>query len=246
MTTQKRDWVRIIGITGATLLAAGAITTGGLFAANATGLITLPQPQHGMHMGQQGGDGMMGGDMGGGRGGDHGGRGGRGGDKGGRGGDQGGRGGDQGWGGDMMPNGGMGGMGMIGESGVTRFDGTQISPEEQTLVRAIDMLQHEQALATALAPTSPAAKAIAATRTSEITALTAWVKEWYPSATIPTAPSASGTLADLRQMIGKHSVQIDHVSTGATFSHSELQQWLKDAVLRRATESTTLFDAQSS
>ncbi len=242
MTTQKRDWVRIIGITGATLLAAGAITTGGLFAANATGLITLPQPQRGMHMDQNGG-GMMDDDMGGGRGG-HGGRGGRGGH--GNHDGMGGRGGDQGWGGDMMPNGGMGGMGMMDGSGVTRFDGTQISPEEQTLVRAIDMLQHEQALATALANTSPAAKAIAATRATEITALTAWVKAWYPSATIPAAPSASGTLDDLRQMIGKHSLQMDNVSTGATFTHSELQQWLKDAVLRRATESTTLFDVQSS
>jgi hypothetical protein len=41
MTTTKRDWIRTIGITGATLITLGALTMGGLYAANATGVITL-------------------------------------------------------------------------------------------------------------------------------------------------------------------------------------------------------------
>lgn len=224
MTTTQRDWIRIAGITGATLLIAGALVSGGLFAANATGLITLPQPRHdraGM-MDQNDGHG----------------RGGRG--------ERGGRGGmmdDQGWGGQMMPN---GGMGMMDGNAMERFDGTQISPEEQTLLHTIVMLQQEQALANALANTSPAAKAIATARTSELATLTAWAKEWYPSAVLPATPSASGTIDDLRQLVAHHTLMLDKSTTNATFTHADLQTWLTDALKRRATESTTLFDVQSS
>lgn len=241
MTTKKRDWIRTAGITGATLLVAGALVTGGMFAANATGVITLPQHNRGGMMGGQfdgqGRGGMMDRD---GRG-DRGGRGGRG-DHDDRGGMMG-LGGEQRWGGQMMPN---GGMSMLDGNGVQRFDGTQISPEEQTLLHTVVMLQQEQALATALADTSPAAKAIAAARTSELTTLTAWIKAWYPTATVPTAPSASGTLDDLRQLVAHHTLLLDKVTTNATFTHTELQKWLTDALKRRATESTTLFDGQSS
>ena len=56
-TSTKRDWVRIIGITGATLVVAGAVTIGGLWAATATGLIEAPTRM--AMMGGRGG--MMGG-----------------------------------------------------------------------------------------------------------------------------------------------------------------------------------------
>jgi hypothetical protein len=59
-TSTKRDWVRIIGITGATLVVAGAVTMGGLWAATATGLIDAPT-----RMGMMGGRGGMMGEHGG-------------------------------------------------------------------------------------------------------------------------------------------------------------------------------------
>ena len=37
MTTTKRDWIRTIGITGATLITLGALTMGSLFAATPLG-----------------------------------------------------------------------------------------------------------------------------------------------------------------------------------------------------------------
>ena len=57
-TTTKRDWVRIIGITGASLVVAGAVTMGSLWAATAAGLIETPTT----HMGMMGGRGGMMGD----------------------------------------------------------------------------------------------------------------------------------------------------------------------------------------
>ncbi|MFZ9858610.1 MAG: hypothetical protein ACO3F2_09820, partial [Roseiflexaceae bacterium] len=56
-TSTKRNWVRIIGITGATLVVAGAVTLGGLWAATTTGLIEAPT-----RMGMMGGRGGMMGD----------------------------------------------------------------------------------------------------------------------------------------------------------------------------------------
>ena len=226
MTTQHRNWVRIIGITGAVLVVASALTLGGLFLANATGVITLPQSSRGMHMDVT--NGMIGG-MFGGRGGhegrtrDHGGKHGR--------------------GGDMMPS---GGMGMLDGMGGMQFGGIQVSPEAKSLIHTIEVLQYEQALATALADTSPAAKAIAATRVSEIATLTAWATEWYPDGTVPTAPSASGTIADLRQLVTHNTLRIDKAATKVTFTHAELQQWLMDSLPRRATESATLIEGQTS
>ncbi|MFM7679626.1 MAG: hypothetical protein ACKO83_12325 [Roseiflexaceae bacterium] len=211
MTTRNRDWVRIIGITGAVLLVVGALTMGGMFVANATGLITLPQPMRGMHGKNGMNDGMF---AGGGKRHDHG--------------DMHGR------GNEMMPFDGM-------QSG-----GAQVAPEADVLLHTIAMLQHEQALATALAGASPAAKAIAATRATEIATLTAWANEWYPDATVPTSPSASGTVTDLRQLLTHHTLRIDQAGTNVTYTHAELQQWLIDALKRRATESTTLVDVQTS
>lgn len=212
MTTRNRDWVRMIGIAGVVLLVVGAITMGGLFVANASGLVTLPQPMRGKH-----GKSDMNGGMFAGRGGkrhDHG--------------DMHGR------GNNMMPFGGM------------NFGGTQVAPEADVLLHTIAMLQREQALATALADASPAAKAIATTRATEIATLTAWANQWYPDATVPASPSANGTITDLRQMLTKHTLRIDQAGSDVTFTHAELQQWLLDALQRRATESTTLVDVQTS
>jgi hypothetical protein len=68
MTTVRRDWVRIIGLTGAALMVAGAVTLGGLTIGRATGLIDaslFPKMRgNGMMHGRghmDGGAGMMGG-----------------------------------------------------------------------------------------------------------------------------------------------------------------------------------------
>jgi hypothetical protein len=212
MTTRNRDWVRIIGIAGVVLLVIGALTMGGLFVANATGLITLPQPMRGMHGKHGMNDGMFAG----------------------RGGNRHNHGDMHGRGNSMMPFDGM------------KFGGTQVAPEANVLLHTIAMLQREQALATALADASPAANAIAATRATEIATLTAWANQWYPDATVPSSPSANGTITDLRQLLTKHTLHIDQAGTDVTFTHAELQQWLLDALKRRATESSTLVDVQTS
>ena len=59
MTTPRRDWVRIIGLTGATLMVAGAVTLGGLGIGRATGLIDASQFPQGRGNGMMGGRGHM-------------------------------------------------------------------------------------------------------------------------------------------------------------------------------------------
>jgi len=59
MTTPRRDWVRIIGLTGATLMVAGAVTLGGLGIGRATGLIDASQFLQGRGNGMMGGRGRM-------------------------------------------------------------------------------------------------------------------------------------------------------------------------------------------
>ena len=197
MTTTKRDWIRTIGITGATLITLGALTMGGLFAANAAGVITLPAGRAGQMMGGRGGhDGMMGG------------RGGHGG---------------------MMQNGAQ-----------------AIAADAQVLQYTLHMLQQEQALASALGTSNPTAKAIAASRATDITTISNWLKTWYPNETIPTAPSASGTVAELRQMMQHHDLKLDKVATNGTFAHPELQQWLTDSLKQRAADVSALFGTQTS
>ena len=197
MTTTKRDWIRTIGITGATLITLGALTMGGLFAANAAGVITLPAGRAGQMMGGRGGhDGMMGG------------RGGHGG---------------------MMQNGAQ-----------------ATAADAQVLQYTLHMLQQEQALASALGTSNPTAKAIAASRATDITTISNWLKTWYPNETIPTAPSASGTVAELRQMMQHHDLKLDKVATNGTFAHPELQQWLTDSLKQRAADVSALFGTQTS
>jgi hypothetical protein len=224
MTTTKRDWIRTIGITGATLITLGALTMGGLFAANAAGVITLPAGRAGQMMGGRGGhDGMMGGR--GGHGGMMGGRGGHGGMMGGHDGMMGGRGGHGG----MMQNGAQ-----------------ATAADAQVLQYTLHMLQQEQALASALGTSNPTAKAIAASRATDITTISNWLKTWYPNETIPTAPSASGTVAELRQMMQHHDLKLDKVATNGTFAHPELQQWLTDSLKQRAADVSALFGTQTS
>jgi len=232
MTTTKRDWIRTIGITGATLITLGALTMGGLFAANATGVISLPAGRGGQMMGGRGGhDGMMGGR--GGHGGMMGGRGGHGGMMGGR-------------GGQMMGghDGMMGGRG--GRDGMMQNGAQATAADAQVLQHTLHMLQQEQALASALGTSNPTAKAIAASRATDITTISNWLKTWYPNETIPTAPSASGTVAELRQMMQHHDLMLDKISTNGTFEHPELQKWLTDSLKQRATDVSTLFGTQTS
>ena len=222
MTTTKRDWIRTIGITGATLITLGALTMGGLFAANATGVITLPAGRGGQMMGGRGGhDGMMGG------------RGGHGGMMGGRGGH-----------GGMM--GGRGGQMMGGRDGMMQNGAQATAADAQVLQHTLHMLQQEQALASALGTSNPTAKAIATSRATDITTISNWLKTWYPNETIPTAPSASGTVAELRQMMQHHDLMLDKVSTNGTFEHPELQKWLTDSLKQRATDVSALFGTQTS
>ena len=230
MTTTKRDWIRTIGIAGATLITLGALTMGGLFAANAAGVISLPAGRGGQMMGGRGGhDGMMGG-----RGGQMmGGRGGHDGMMGGRGGH-----------GGMM--GGRGGQ-MKGSRGGMMQNGAQATAADaQVLQHTLHMLQQEQALASALGASNPTAKAIAASRATDIATISNWLKTWYPNETIPTAPSASGTVVELRQMMQHHDLLIDQVATNGKFEHPELQKWLTDSLKQRASDVSTLFDTQTS
>jgi len=232
MTNTKRDWVRTIGITGATLLTIGALTMGGLFAANATGVISLPAGRGGQMMGRHGGHGgqMMG---------RHGGHGGQ------MMGRHGGRGGNDG----MMGGGrGQGGMmsGGRGQGGMMQSDGQATTADAQVLQHTLHMLQQEQALASALGASNPTAKAIAASRATDIATISNWLKTWYPNETIPTAPSASGTVVELRQLMQHHDLKIDQIATNGKFEHPELQKWLADSLKQRARDVSTLFDTQTS
>ncbi len=232
MTNTKRDWVRTIGITGATLLTIGALTMGGLFAANATGVISLPAGRSGQMMGRHGGHGgqMMG---------RHGGHGGQ------MMGRHGGRGGNDGMMGGGRGQGGMMGGGR-GQGGMMQSDGQATTADAQVLQHTLHMLQQEQALASALGASNPTAKAIAASRATDIATISNWLKTWYPNETIPTAPSASGTVVELRQLMQHHDLKIDQIATNGKFEHPELQKWLADSLKQRARDVSTLFDTQTS
>ncbi len=208
MTNTKRDWVRTIGITGATLLTIGALTMGGLFVANATGVISLPAGRGGQMMGRHGGHGgqMMG---------RHGGR-------------------------------GQGGKMDGGRGGMLQSGGQVTTADARVLQHTLHMLQQEQALASALGASNPTAKAIAASRATDIATISNWLKTWYPNETIPTAPSASGTVVELRQLMQHHDLKIDQIATNGKFEHPELQKWLADSLKQRARDVSTLFDTQTS
>jgi hypothetical protein len=217
MTNTKRDWVRIIGITGATLVLAGGLTLGGLKAAEATGYVTLPE--RGMHkMGHQQ-DGGFGMDQRGGRrnGGNHGNMGGF---------------------GDAQGQGN--GRGMMDGSG---FGRAQAAGDEQIIQHLLTMLQDEQVSAAALGTTESAAKAIATTRSADIVAVQALLQQWYPDAQAQNAPqTGSATTIDaLRQEMLHHSQMLEKINASATFEHPELATWIAKSLVQRATEITTLY-----
>lgn len=218
-TSTKRDWVRIIGITGATLVVAGAVTLGGLWAATATGLISAPTP----HMGMMGGrGGMMG---------EHGGKmGGRDGMMGEHGGKMGGR------GGMMGEHGGM----MDGRSGMF----AQAAGDQVYLEHLLMALENEQSVANLLADTNPAAKAIAESRAKDIATLTELQKNWYPNAATASTAVTTATIDDLQELVLHNAAMLERLST-ATFEHPELATWVTQHMIQRASEIAALYAQQS-
>jgi len=233
MTTTKRDWVRTIGITGATLVLAGGLTLGGLKIAEATGYVTLPTrgghmmgPQQGsgfgkdrtggFGMGQRGGrshgheDGMMGG-----------------------------------FGAEQGPTNGRGMMDGSGADGMMQFGQgqTQATGDAQIVQHVLMMLQDEQLSAAAIGTSESAAKAIATTRATELAAVQAFQTQWYPAAeALPTTAKGSATTIDeLRQELLHHSQMLEQINASATIEHPELAAWVKNTLAKRATEITTLY-----
>ena len=224
-TSTKRDWVRMSGITGASVVVAGAVTMGGLGAARATGLVDVPSRigmmgKHGGNMDGRGG--MMG---------EHGGNmGGRGGMMGEHGGNMGGRGGMMGEHGGNM--GGRGGM-------FARMMGDQ-----SYLTHLLVVLQNEQSIANFLADSNTAAKVIAESRAKDIAVLTELQKTWYPDAAIPSTTVSTATIDDLKAVLLQNTVMIERISD-VTFEHPELATWLNQHMIQRANEIASLYGQQS-
>lgn len=216
-TSTKRDWVRIIGITGASLVVAGAVTMGSLWAATATGLIEAPAMRMGMMGGHDRMMGSRGGKMGG-----HGEMGSRGGKMGGR--------------GEMGSRDGM----MGGRGGMF----TQSAGDQAYLEHMIMALQTEQNVANLLADTNAAAKVIAESRAKDLAALTELQKSWYPDAAIPTTSVTTATIDDLQELLLHNTVMLERLST-ATFEHPELATWLTQNLIQRANEIASLYGQQS-
>jgi hypothetical protein len=217
MTTQKRDWVRIIGITGATLVIAGGITLGSIKVAEATGYVTLPA-----RAGHMKGDGSNG----------------RGFSMGGAGSMNGGRTHRQHRDGQMNGQGMMGGNGMtFGRSGQTA------TGDEQIVQHVLMMLQSEQYMATELGASESVAQTIAATRAAEITAITALQTQWYPDGTAVTPPVSMKvtSIDELRQEMLHHSQMLEQINAAASYEHPELATWIQTTLAKRATEITTLY-----
>lgn len=219
MTAPRRDWVRVLGITGATLVVAGALTMAGLGIAQATGVVTTPMMGSGsMHGGN--GFGMMQGDRDG-----------------------------SGMMGKRGRMHGGDGFGMMqGERGRGRGygDAQQTQMTDETIVlNVIDALQQEQALATALVASNPALQSIADARAQEIAALTSLATAWYPDATIPTAVAASGTLADLQLLMTENTSHLQRMTAKLTFEHEELSTWVTNALQSRAQEMPLLYGESS-
>lgn len=229
-TSTKRDWVRIIGITGATLVVAGAVTMGGLWAATATGLIEAParmgmMGDRGSKMGGRGGmmgdhDGMMGG---------------RGGMIDGRG-EMGGHGGMMGDRGEMGGHGGM----MGGRGGMY----AQAAGDQAYIEHLLIALQNEQAVASLLADTNVAAKAIAESRAKDIVTLTEMQKSWYPDAATASTAMTAATIDDLQELVLHNAAMLERLSN-VTFEHPELAAWVTQHMIQRASEIATLYAQQS-
>ena len=221
MTTQKRDWVRIIGITGAALVIAGGITLGSLKVAEATGYVTLPARAG--HMKGDGGQGRGFGMDGIGR--MHGGRKYR-----------------QHRDGQMAGHGMMGGM-MSGSGMTFGRSGQAAAGDEQIVQHVLMMLQSEQQMATELGASESVAQTIAASRAAEITAITALQTQWYPDGTAvtPTVPTKVTSIDELRQEMLHHSQMLEQINAAATYEHPELATWVQTTLAKRATEITTLY-----
>lgn len=133
-----------------------------------------------------------------------------------------------------------------GRGGMNEFGANATANEAKLLRHIVHMLQQEQALANGLGASNPAAKDIADRRATDIITISNWLKTWYPDETVPTASSASGTVAELRQLVQHHNLMLDKAASNGTFAHPELQQWLTDSLKQRANDVSILFGSQSS
>ena len=214
MTTQKRDWVRTIGFAGAALVIAGGLAMGGLMVARSAGLVTLPSHSTRMMGGQMGRSFGMNQN-----GGMHGAR-------------------HRGQGNTMMDGFGNGGQGMMDNQGSTHAAG-----DERIIQHIQVILLDEQQSATAIGASESAAKAIATTRSTDLSDIQALQTQWYPAAQAPTAPSQGSamTIDELRQEMLHHSQVLEHINTATTFEHPELAAWSTRTLANRATEITTLY-----
>ena len=114
--------------------------------------------------------------------------------------------------------------------------------DQQVLEHLVQMLTDEQASATAVGATESAAKAIAATRGTQITQLQGFLKSWYPSATVGTGvASGTKTIEELRQELLHHSQLMEGIQSQQSLEHPELSAWIATTLASRATEVTTLY-----
>jgi hypothetical protein len=72
-------------------------------------------------------------------------------------------------------------MNQQGRGGMMQFGTQATAADAQVLQHTLHMLQQEQALASALASSNPTSKAIAASRATDITTISNWLKTWYPN-----------------------------------------------------------------
>ena len=212
MTTQKRDWVRIIGITGAALVIAGGITLGSLKVAEVTGYVTLPARAG--HM-KDDGFGMDGaGRMNGGR--TH----------------------RQHRDGRMNGHGMMDGKGMaFGQSGQAATGDAQIVQHVLNMLQSEQQMATELGASESVAKTIAASRAAEITA---ITALqTQWYPDTAP--VTPSVPTKVTSIDELRQEMLHHSQMLEQINATATYEHPELATWVQATLAKRATEITTLY-----
>ncbi|RLT33396.1 MAG: hypothetical protein DWI55_02995 [Chloroflexi bacterium] len=212
MTTQKRDWVRIIGITGATLVIAGGITLGSMKVAEATGYVTLPA-----RAGHMKGDGF--GMDGAGR-------------------MNGGRAHRQHRDGQMNGQGMMGGQGMgFGRSGQAVTGDGQIVQHVLMMLQSEQHMATDLGASESVAQTIAATRAAEITA---ITALQKqWYPD--ATAVTPPVPTKVTSIDELRQGMLHHSQMLEQINAAATYEHPELATWIQTTLAKRATEITTLY-----
>ena len=212
MTTQKRDWVRIIGITGAALVIAGGITLGSLKVAEATGYVTLPARAGHMKGDGFGMDGA--GRMTGGR--KH----------------------RQHGDGQMGGHGKMGEHGMaFGRSGQTASGDEEILQHVLMLLQAEQQMATELGTSESVAQSIATTRAGDITA---VTALqTQWYPD-APAVTVPAITNVT-SIEELRQEMLHHSQVLEQINAKATYEHPELASWVQATLAKRATEIATLY-----